>query len=197
MTKNLIASPRAKIALMGGLVLALALIGWVTSAFAITWGEPDTDNNYPNVGAIIVHRNDDRIWALCSGTLIHEQVFLTAAHCTDYIEDLDSEGRLVALYMSFDFDVNLDQAPVLLDVAEVFTHPNYNDFEDPSNPYDVGALVLEEPVEGIEPADLPTEGFLDELKRSGVLRVAAEGAKFTVVGYGGVLNWYRQPPEIT
>jgi hypothetical protein len=212
MTKNLIASPRAKIALVGGLVLVLALIGWVTSALAITWGEPDEANAYPNVGAFIVERDDGRIWATCTGTLIHEQVFLTAGHCTDYVAGLDAEGRLVAAYVSFDFDVGFDAesetGPTLLEVEEIITHPEYDDFSDPSNTYDVGALVLAEPVTGIEPAERATEGFLDELKRSGVLRTGPkgeagaekgfagpDGAKFTVVGYGGVLLW--PPPEIT
>jgi len=206
--KNRTVSREAKTVLVGGLVLALVLLVWVASAHAITWGEADVNNEYPNVGAFIVERDDGRVWALCTGTLIHERIFLTAGHCTDYVEELDAEGRLVAVYVSFDVDVGLEDDPALLPVAEVVTHPEYNDFEDPSNPYDVGVLVLEQPVTGIAPAELPTAGFLDGLKRSGVLRAdpngtqgaekgaaGPEGAKFTVVGYGGVLEW--PPPDIT
>jgi len=201
--KNLITSRRTRTALVGGVVLVLALAGWVTSALAITWGAPDSDNEYANVGAFFVERADGRKWAVCTGTLIAPQVFLTAAHCTDYVEDLDSAGQLVGVYVSFDFDVSLDEDPVLLDVDEVITHPNYNDFEDASNPYDVGALILAEPVMDITPAGLPEVGLLDDLKRDGVLRSGAgsangwagpDGAKFTVVGYGGVLEW--PPPDI-
>ena len=176
------------------LVVVLALAGWGTSALAITWGEPDENNEYPNVGAFFVERNDGRIWATCTGTLIHEQVFLTAGHCTDFVENLDAEGRLVAAYVSFDFDVRLDNDPTFLKVAEIITHPDY--FWGGSNPHDVGLLILAEPVTAIEPATLPDEGFLDGLKRDGELRSGGpEGAKFTVVGYGGMLDYWWHGSE--
>jgi len=187
-------------AVIGGLVLALALMIGVTSVLAITWGEADEDNRYPNVGAFLVQRaSDGAVVPLCSGTLIHEQVFLTAAHCTVYAQELLEEERITDVFVSFDFDVTLDET-ILFHVPDegVITHPDYADFADPSNPHDVGALVLDEPVYGIEPAELPTEGFLDGLKRDRVLRSGGpEGAKFTVVGYGGVLDWYQTPPVIT
>jgi hypothetical protein len=44
-------------------------------ALAITFGQPD-GNRHPNVGALV-----DGSIAYCSGTLISETVFLTAAHC--------------------------------------------------------------------------------------------------------------------
>jgi secreted trypsin-like serine protease len=190
--KSLIISRGARVALIGVIVLALA--GWGTSALAITWGEPDENNEYPNVGAFIVERDDGRIWATCTGTLIHEQVFLTAGHCTDYVEGLDAEGRLVAAYVSFNFNVGLDSDPTLLEVAEMITHPDY--LWGGSNPHDVGLLILAEPVTDIEPATLPDEGFLDELKRDGELRSGGpEGAKFTVVGYGGMLDYWWHGSE--
>lgn len=196
--RNLVADRRIKVALAGGLVLALALMGWGPSALAITWGEVDEANAYPNVGAFLVQRaRDDAVVPLCSGTLIHEQLFLTAAHCTARADELFAEGSITDVFVSFDFDVSVEDVN-LLNVVEVLTHPDYDDFADPSNPHDVGALVLEAPVMGIEPATLPAEGFLSDLKRDRVLREdGPEGAKFTVVGYGGVLDWWRTPPEIT
>jgi secreted trypsin-like serine protease len=183
--KNLIASPRAKIALMGGLVLALALIGWGTSALAITWGEPDTEGAYPNVGAMVVDTGNG-LRQRCSGTLIYPQVFLTAGHCTD---GLDADWPV---WVNFDQDaLNED---TLLVVEEVITHPDY--VWGGSNPHDVGLLILADPVpDDITPATLPDLGFLDGLKQDGELRTGPEGAKFTVVGYGRTLDWYRQPPE--
>ena len=69
----------------------------------------------------------------------------------------------------------------------------------------MGLLILAKPVTDIEPATLPDEGFLDELKRDGELRSGGpDGAKFTVVGYGGILDWHGggpegsgEPPDIT
>jgi secreted trypsin-like serine protease len=190
--KNLIINRRARVALIGMIVLALA--GWGTSALAITWGEPDVDNKYPNVGAFIVERDDGRVWATCTGTLIHERAFLTAGHCTDYVNGLDDEGRLVAAYVSFDFDVAPENDPTKFKVVEIITHPDY--FWGGENPHDVGLLILEEAVTDIELATLPDEGFLDGLKRDGELRSGGpEGAKFTVVGYGGMLEYWWHGSE--
>ncbi len=64
-----------------------------------------------------------------------------------------------------------------------------------SNPHDVGALILAEPVTDVELANLPYEGFLDDLRDRGLLNQGKQKAKFTLVGYGGTLEW--PPPEIT
>jgi len=94
--------------------------------------------------------------------------------------------------------VNFDQYALnedtLLLVEEVITHPDYN-WGPYSNPHDVGALILAEPVTDITPANLPDEGLLKELKKAGDLRPGPEGTKFTVVGYGGILDW--PPPQVT
>ena len=58
------------------------------SAWAITGGEVDVDNVYSNVGAIVVIRRPTDLPDLevprtfATGTLIHPQVLLTAAHVT-------------------------------------------------------------------------------------------------------------------
>jgi len=170
-------------------ILALSLI-IVSPAIAITWGEPDTDHT--NVGAIIVEIPDYGPAMLCSGTLITPNVFLTAGHCTNalafyiYYFDLDSEDIHVT------FDQNALNPSGWLTVADFQTHPDYGVSR--SNPYDVGVLILSEPI-GMEPAILPDKGFLDELKKEGELRQGSNGADFTVVGYGGTLDW--PPPVIT
>jgi hypothetical protein len=64
-----------------------------------------------------------------------------------------------------------------------------------SNPYDVGVLILESQVTDITPATLPSEYFLSDLRENRKLRRGSNGAEFTVVGYGGTLDW--PPPEIT
>jgi len=179
--------------LVSGLLLVLMLVGWAAPARAITWGYPDEAGLYPFVGAFMVELNDERVLQFCSGTLIHEQVFLTAAHCTDYVEELMDDGRVVAVYVSFDWDVTPDANPALLDVAAIITHPDYA--WGGSNPHDVGALVLAEPVEGIEPVAYADEGFLETLKKERQLREGRNGARFEVVGYGGILAW--PPPQIT
>jgi hypothetical protein len=98
--------------------------------------------------------------------------------------------ELNQIWVNFDQDaLNVETKLV---VKDVITHPEY-DISDPSNPYDVGVLILAEPVTEITPAQLPSEGFLDDLMEAGELRYKGEGAKFTVVGYGGELDEWPPP----
>jgi secreted trypsin-like serine protease len=171
---------KLSILLILGLLLALTAL----PAAAITWGEVDT--THTNVGAMVVDWPDYGPWQWCSGTLIHPQVFLTAGHCTDRLVE---DYGIQRVWVSF--------APYALDelreVEAVITHPAYA--WGSSNPHDVGLLILAEPVIGITPATLPSLGYLDDLKAAGLLRQKTEGAKFTMVGYGGTLDW--PPPDIT
>jgi secreted trypsin-like serine protease len=153
---------------------------------AITWGEPDTEHT--NVGAMVVDYPGIGPYQVCSGTLVHPQVFLTAGHCT-----VDWEGTGVETFW-VNFDQNALNEATLLDVVEVIPHPDYW-WGPTSNPHDVGALILAEPVTDIEPANLPSEGFLDDLRSAGELRQGSDGAKFNMVGYGGTLDW--PPPVIS
>ena len=157
---------KRKLVLTGLLLLLLTALA--LPAMAITWGEPDQDEIYSNVGAfmveLIVDDESTILYPMCSGTLVHPQVFLTAAHCTDRAEELDAEERLQGVYVSFDFDVRPEESPVLRDVTEVLTHPEYNDFEDPSNPYDVGVLILDEPFKHLK-GEQANRRMLDMVKQ--------------------------------
>jgi len=173
-----------KLSVLIGLLLILTV--GVLPVAAITWGERDTDHT--NVGAMVVDWPDYGPWQWCSGTLIHPRIFLTAGHCT---ADLDAYG-IETVWVNFDeYAVN---EKTLLEVEQVITHPDYY-WGPTSNPHDVGALILKKPVKKrIKPATLPEEGFLDQLLAEGKLRAGSDEAKFTLVGYGGSLNW--PPPEI-
>jgi len=167
-------------------ILALLLLAvMVIPVAAITWGEADTEHT--NVGAMVVDWPDYGPYQWCSGTLIHPRVFLTAGHCTVGLELYGIETIWV------NFDQNALNEKTLLDVEEVITHPDYY-WGPTSNPHDVGALILKKPVKDIEQANLPYEGFLDVLRDEGKLNQGNTKAKFTLVGYGGTLDW--PPPDI-
>ena len=71
-------------------------------------------------------------------------------------------------------------------------HPDYSWGE--SDPHDVGVVILDEAVTGIEPAPLPDPGLLAQLKKERILREGGpEGAWFTSVGYGGALESWPPP----
>ena len=173
-----------KRSIVAGVLLVLTVC--VVPAAAITWGEPDTEHT--NVGAMVVDWPDYGPYQVCSGTLIHPRVFLTAGHCT-----ADWEGTGVETFW-VNFDEYALNEKTLLKVEEVIPHPDYY-WGPTSNPHDVGVLILAKPVKRIKPANLPEEGFLDQLLAEGKLHDGSEGAKFTVVGYGGTLDW--PPPAIT
>ncbi len=182
-------------------VIALSLI-IVGPAKAITWGWlDDTDPPlYPNVGAMVVKWSATEFSQVCSGTLIEVEVedlegrvFLTAGHCTDYLDYLLASGQVTIDDIYVNFDVDALNESELLPVVAVETHPDYS-WTPASNRHDVGLLLLEDDA-GITPATLPEKGFLGKMKKDGKLREGKEGLDFTVVGYGATLYW--PPPRRT
>lgn len=176
-----------------GLILILAILALTRQAIAITWGEPDTDNTYSNVGAIVLDRPDREPSQFCTGTLIAPTVFLTAGHCTDYLEELIGEGRITQEMIKVSFDSeNIFDPESWIEIEEMVTHPQYGTYEN-NNPHDVAVLVLSAPVD-LPPANLPVLGYLEQLKRDKVLGDGPNKAQFIVAGYGTTIDW--PPPEV-
>lgn len=167
-------------------VLVLVAMG-VQPVVAIGGGQYDDplDPRYPQVGAMVVVTQTLGTWMHCSGTLIHERVFLTAGHC---YAGFPPTGPM--FYVTFDTDAMNEQA--WIEVAEIIRHPGYQDRWN-NLPHDVAVLILAEPVTDITPANLPSEGFLDTLREEGKLVQGPDGAHFTVVGYGATPGW---PPPV-
>jgi Trypsin len=153
------------IALAGVLALQAGPAG------AITYGEPD-GTAHPNVGALIVDFADDDEGPvhICSGTLIDEDMFLTAAHCTDFLTPQDE------VFVSFATDV--DPIPAGLLPGTAHAHPRFG--HDQSNPFDIAVVDLDSSVAGLQPAEIPDVGLLNQMKAAGTLK----RARFTAVGYG-------------
>jgi secreted trypsin-like serine protease len=155
----------------------------LTTPQYIVNGIIDANSTYSNVGAFIVKRlSDGQIFPICSGTLIAETVFLTAAHCTAaYLVELAPFG--FAAYVTFDSPIGyggLTNNPrvTLNPVSQVVTNPAYTFRENDSG--DIGVLILSRSTRGATPATLPTLGLLDKLAAAGKLK----NAVFTAVGFG-------------
>lgn len=156
---------------LAAVVAALALIGMSAApAQAITDGVPDGDD-HPEVGLMVAFIDGEPAWR-CSGTLISPTVYLTAGHCTygaDHVE------------LWFDDDVRDAAAHDYPNVGEVsgtpYAHPDYDDAA--FYLYDLGVVVLDEPVELDRYGALPTLNQLDSLAKTG-----KKAATFTAVGYG-------------
>ncbi len=109
---------------------------------------------------------------LCSGTLVSEGVFLTAAHCGTLGVTLDK------LWVSF-ADNFLQDRKSWRAVSAVMPHPDFT-LQSVYAHHDMEVVILEKPVKDITPGTLPPLDFLDGLASSGVLH----DAKFSILGYG-------------
>jgi secreted trypsin-like serine protease len=155
-------------------VAAVAVLAVTQPAGAITkGGEPDGED-HPYVGLMVADDADGNPMWRCSGTLISPTVYVTAGHCTD--------GADTATIW---FETTLEPDPGDLgypDAGEtsvegtVYSHPLYVDGA--FFLYDLGVVVLEEPVDLALYASLPDAGYVDTLRKG------RSGDQVTAVGYG-------------
>jgi hypothetical protein len=175
----------------------LAAVAVLTSAQivrAITFGELD-NGRHPNVGAVMVKAPYAEPFQYMSGTLVAPNLFLAAGHGTSEIEFGIASGWFSLDYAFVTFADDPYDESSWLPIKDVRTHPGYKpakyDVDEDVwadahgfgsiNIEDVGVVILDEEVTDIEPAALPTVGFLDELKRARELKPET---KILSVGYG-------------
>ena len=151
-------------------------------AGAVIGGTSDTANRYANVGALQLHVGND--WFdFCSGTLVRSDVVLTAAHCTDFLQEVGPDGFGPAdLRISFDSEGDAPYSTVdhiVVNPAWFTAGPCIGNSKQRclAPPHeDIALVFLSAPVAGITPAPLADAGYLD--------RLDLKTASFTVVGYG-------------
>jgi len=169
-----------------GAVMALILTS-IAPAVAITGGDAD-GTRHPNVGLIIFYSAEGRF--RCSATLVAPTIVLTAAHCTtgtlgktgvtfkSVIAEQPPSGFPLAADPTVGYTAAELAAGGLLS-GTATTHPNYSNFTDLDTWNDVGVIVLDEPVVGVDPASLAPRNYLD-----GFAQPLLNSTLFTVVGYG-------------
>jgi hypothetical protein len=153
----------------------------------------DSENRYPNVGAIMVWHVDefgrpDELRGFASGTLIRPQVIVTAGHFTAPVKALGGIPPTIRIFASFNATDARDRA-TWIPVTAAAAHPSMPHCPpppqcDPTDEMlvaplepgiaDVGLVFLEHAPVNIEPAVLAASGTLER----------SEGARTTIVGYG-------------
>lgn len=170
-----------------GAVAALGLAVVATPATAITWGAPD-GNDHPNVVALLFVQNGVGFFS-CSGTLLTPYVVLTAGHCTEGGGEVNS-----LTYVRNDADIDAaitNELPGYPTVTawlnatwvagQAVPHPQYNDYAEFPNTFDIGLILLEQPIYVAEYGAMPSGGQFDYLRKS---RGKISERQARVVGYG-------------
>lgn len=154
---------------------AVAVLAAAGAALAQT-GDAQLDGNaHPYVGALLAKRTDGSLRIICSGTLVSPRVFLTAGHCTDYMESVGQFDAYVTFDPNFGTDPNHDIFSTPYH-GTVVTNPDWH------APYqnDTALIFLDSAVKKIAPAKVAPLGLLDSLWRAGTLQTSS----FLNVGYG-------------
>jgi hypothetical protein len=170
-----------------GAVAALGLAVVATPATAITWGAPDGDD-HPNVVALLFVQNGVGYFS-CSGTLLTPYVVLTAGHCTEGGGEVNS-----VTYVRNDADIDAAIASELpgypgvtawLDATwvagQAVPHPEYDDYAEFPNTFDIGLVLLEQPIYVAEYGAMPYGGQFDYLRKA---RGKISERQARIVGYG-------------
>jgi hypothetical protein len=166
-------------ALVGAALAACVIATAVpTQASAIQDGDVAEPDEFTNVGVLRFIDTDTGARWRCTGTLVAPDVIITAAHCT---EDAD------LVYYSFApvRPTTEPDAPTAsgwtlggsnLDGEQsIFTDPDWDGDLQNQSLDDIGVVVLDTPVSGIEPATIAPLGTLEGLPR---------GTLFTLAGFG-------------
>lgn len=172
---------------MKKLAAALALASVAVPAGAITWGSPDGED-HPNVVALLFVQNGVGFFS-CTGTLLTPYVVLTAGHCT---EGGGETNNLTYVRNDSDIDAALAiERPGYANTAawvdatwvrgQAVPHPDYDDYAQFPDTYDVGLVLLEEPIHVAQYGVLPSEGQFDYLRKA---RGAIGSRQARIVGYG-------------
>ncbi|HSJ34166.1 MAG TPA: trypsin-like serine protease [Acidimicrobiia bacterium] len=178
-------------------IAAIALTLVLPATAGAVWGGAPDGNDHPSVGAMYFDFDQsgtiDFFELVCSGshagTHNGYDVFLTAGHC---LPPAELGIPAAALAVSYDSDGS-DGVASPISAEQYHVMPGFG--HDLGDLRDLGVLLL--PAGSVDaafgsppPVQLPTAGYLDELKRAGELKFRI----VEVVGYGVTPDWDTPGP---
>jgi secreted trypsin-like serine protease len=154
------------IALVDGTACAVDETGTGTLAQGIIGGETSDPGEYPATGALLKGGR-----YRCTATLIAPDVALTAAHCLG-----DTGWGEFGFTLDADLSRRFDEVSVSVVHAHPDFHANGEEYTKLGKRNDLGVVILDEPIEGVEVEEL--DG------RSSVSAALVGGTELTLCGYG-------------
>jgi hypothetical protein len=152
------------------LLVVLMVLVITIPVMAITDGEPD-NYEHPWVG-MMLYPVGGGYFSICSGSLISPTVYLTAAHCV-----YDAWAGDIPIYISF--EENWSGFGYVV-TGQGYPHPDYpGDLYIPAS-YDIGVVILDEPLYMEEYGVVAPEGYLEQFGTA----VGLSDPFFTSVGFG-------------
>ncbi|MDF2967975.1 MAG: putative trypsin-like serine protease [Nocardioidaceae bacterium] len=164
---------------VGMAVAAGMLVAAIPSqATAIQDGQVAEPDQFTNVAVLRFLDTDTNTRWRCSGTLVAPDVIITAAHCTEAADTVYYSFAPVRPTAEPDApgDTGWTLGGSNLDAEQsIFTDPDWDGDLQMQSLDDIGVIVLDSAVTGIEPATIAPLGTLEGLPR---------GTLFTLAGYG-------------
>ena len=181
--------------LIGSILAAAALLLFAAPAAAITNGDLD-GAGHPHVGMTGFQvAGLDILFPLCTGTLIAPDLYLTAAHCSDFLQFGLQQGFITAVRVTFHPSFFAAGPGDFVDVASIHINPDW--FSGSAGGLtvtdngDIAVYRLAAPVPGVTPAALPPAGLLDDLR----VKNGLHGQPFKNVGFGNQVFFDHSRPS--